>query len=320
VRNHSDIFYAKILLFGEYSVLLNSMGLSIPYSHFSGEFSFIGENKYTDLTFAKCSNLELRKFCNYLEKEKSTFESFLKIEAFSKDIKEGLYFESSIPESYGLGSSGALCAAIYKRYSCDSFSENESISGDRIVDLKKKLSLLESGFHGKSSGLDPLNSYMKSPLWIKSKNEIEQVSLPGKKFNNNSAIFLVDTKQTGNTAPLVDNFMQKCTCPEYKSKMENELIPLNNECILNFTEGKIDEFFGSVKKLSAFQMHNFKEMIPAGFESLWCDGIETQDFYLKLCGSGGGGFLLGFTHKYLQTEAFFQQKGYNIIPVYHQAH
>jgi mevalonate kinase len=36
-------------------------------------------------------------------------------------------------------------------------------------------------------------------------------------------------------------------------------------------------------------------MIPPQFHELWKKGIETNDYYLKLCGSGGGGYILGFT-------------------------
>jgi mevalonate kinase len=36
-------------------------------------------------------------------------------------------------------------------------------------------------------------------------------------------------------------------------------------------------------------------MIPAKFHALWKQGIDTNDYYLKLCGSGGGGYILGFT-------------------------
>ena len=36
-------------------------------------------------------------------------------------------------------------------------------------------------------------------------------------------------------------------------------------------------------------------MIPKQFHSLWEKGLETNDYYLKLCGSGGGGYILGFT-------------------------
>ena len=36
-------------------------------------------------------------------------------------------------------------------------------------------------------------------------------------------------------------------------------------------------------------------MIPKLYRQLWKDGIESNAYYLKLCGSGGGGFILGFT-------------------------
>jgi mevalonate kinase len=36
-------------------------------------------------------------------------------------------------------------------------------------------------------------------------------------------------------------------------------------------------------------------MIPEKFHALWKKGLETNDYYLKLCGSGGGGYILGFT-------------------------
>ena len=42
-------------------------------------------------------------------------------------------------------------------------------------------------------------------------------------------------------------------------------------------------------------LNNFKPMIPAKFHDLWKTGLETNDYYLKLCGSGGGGYMLGFT-------------------------
>ncbi len=36
-------------------------------------------------------------------------------------------------------------------------------------------------------------------------------------------------------------------------------------------------------------------MIPKQFHELWKKGLESNDYYLKLCGSGGGGYILGFT-------------------------
>ena len=39
-------------------------------------------------------------------------------------------------------------------------------------------------------------------------------------------------------------------------------------------------------------------MIPKLYRKLWKDGIESNAYYLKLCGSGGGGYILGFTENF----------------------
>jgi mevalonate kinase len=39
---------------------------------------------------------------------------------------------------------------------------------------------------------------------------------------------------------------------------------------------------------------------------------------MKLCGSGGGGFFLGFTRNYPDTKEFFARHGKEIIPVYQE--
>ena len=51
MSSKADIFYGKVLLFGEYSILFNSKGLTIPYTHFTGQLSFINDDKYTDYEF-----------------------------------------------------------------------------------------------------------------------------------------------------------------------------------------------------------------------------------------------------------------------------
>ena len=43
-------------------------------------------------------------------------------------------------------------------------------------------------------------------------------------------------------------------------------------------------------------------MIPAQFHDLWKKGLDTGDYYLKLCGSGGGGYILGFTEDLEKAE------------------
>ena len=42
-------------------------------------------------------------------------------------------------------------------------------------------------------------------------------------------------------------------------------------------------------------------MIPSDFIEIWKKGIETNAYFLKLCGSGGGGYILGFTQDFNKT-------------------
>ena len=55
-------------------------------------------------------------------------------------------------------------------------------------------------------------------------------------------------------------------------------------------------------------------MIPHSMKELWQQGIETNAYYLKLCGSGGGGFVLGFTPDYDQAKTLL--KGYETELIY----
>ena len=66
MRHENSVFSAKILLFGEYSVIFDSRALTIPYSYFNGHLSFIGEDKYTRYDMAIQSNAELIRYQRYL--------------------------------------------------------------------------------------------------------------------------------------------------------------------------------------------------------------------------------------------------------------
>ena len=55
-------YYSKILLFGEYGIIKDSMGLSIPYNDYNGTFIF--SDKKTE--FSAKSNSSLNKFYQHL--------------------------------------------------------------------------------------------------------------------------------------------------------------------------------------------------------------------------------------------------------------
>ncbi|MGV8964005.1 MAG: mevalonate kinase [Candidatus Saccharimonadaceae bacterium] len=313
-------FHSKIMLFGEYSIIYESMALTIPYSHFNGSLNFINKNQYTNLDFARSSNKQLRE---YYQKHllptamKGDLPKKFNFKLLGKEIDEGLYFESSIPQGYGLGSSGALVAALYERYVEEGKSAPYSpTSLLDIPNLKRDLAILESWFHGTSSGLDPLICYMRQPLLIKEDQSILPIGIPRYNLTSDDAIFLINSGKSVKTAPLVDQFIKDCENPEFKNRIINEYIPLNNGCIQSLIDADIETFEKKVRTLSLFQATYFNRMIPSTLEMEWMFGITTGKFMLKLCGSGGGGFILGFTHHYKEVRERFSEKGFEIIPVY----
>ena len=306
------------MLFGEYSVICNSMGLTIPYAHFQGELSFINDEKYTEYDFAIESNHHLKRYFAYLSDLDSKKELIANIDLsdFEKDLSSGLYFESSIPQGYGIGSSGALVAAIYNAYSVNGIASKRFLSGEEVVELKKIFAQMESYFHGVSSGLDPLLCYIKYPLLIRSKEKIETVGIPRNKFHDRSAIFLINTGKQGMTGPLVNNFFQRCDEPSFRKKVDEEFIPANDACINALLNGEMTAFFHHLDHLSRFQYENFQLMIPEEFTVAWKKGIDSSAYRLKLCGSGGGGFLLGITQDYERARKSLLELGIHPILVY----
>ena len=174
---------------------------------------------------------------------------------------------------------------------------------------------MESFFHGKSSGLDPLNSYLSIPILIKSKNDINVTGIPSQKSNGSGAVFLLDSGQTGSTAPMVNIFMEKMKKEGFRNMLNSQFIKHTNICVDSFLNGDLNNLFKSTKKLSQIVFENFKPMIPKEFHDLWKNGIDNGSYFLKLCGSGGGGYILGFAPDI--EEAKKDLEGYNLEVVYH---
>jgi len=318
MNRKTDIFYGKVLLFGEYSILFNSKGLTIPYSHFTGQLSFINDDKYTDYDFALQSNRQMQEFLQFMKEleAKEELPCEIDFDRMEKDLDEGLYFESNIPQGYGIGSSGALVASVYDKYGINKIAAGENIRGEDISKLRMIFSSLESLFHGKSSGIDPLNCYLQHPLLIHSREDITITGIPRSKFENEGVIFLVDTGKIGKTGPLVNHFLEQMRFKDYENLFKTDYIPLVNQCISDILSGNMKSFFEALKKVSGFQLTYFTNMIPANFMEAWKWGLDSGKFQLKLCGSGGGGFLLGFTTDYNAAKSYFTGLQHEVIPVY----
>ena len=231
----------------------------------------------------------------------------------AEDISKGMFFDSSIPQGYGVGSSGALVAAVYDKYAFDKITVLENLTKEKLLHLKAVFSLMESFFHGKSSGLDPLNSYLSLPILINSKDHIEATGIPYQK-QGKAAVFLLDSKIIGETEPMVTLFMNKMKQEGFRKMFSEEFARHTDSCIDNFLHGDVKSLFGNMKQLSKVVLENFKPMIPSAFHKLWKQGIDSNDYYLKLCGSGGGGYILGFAKDY--EKAKHQLKDYQLELVY----
>jgi mevalonate kinase len=297
------LFYAKILLFGEYGIIKDSKGLTIPYNSYQGAL----KKSETLNEETKSSNKNLLKFYEYLKGQESNELFDLRLNELKADIDEGMYFDSSIPQGYGVGSSGALVASIYDKYANNKITVLENLTRDKLLKLKGIFSLMESFFHGKSSGLDPLNSYLSIPILINSTTHLEPTGIPSQKSEGKGAVFLLDSETIGETGPMVSIFMNKMKNEGFRKMLNEDFAKYTDACIHDFLNGNIKSLFGNVKKLSTVVLENFTPMIPSPFLNIWKRGIESNDYYLKLCGSGGGGYILGFTKDFAKTKAILKE-------------
>lgn len=303
----SSLFYSKILLFGEYGILKNSRGISIPYHKYKG---FLSLGDISNIKVKKSNDI-LIDFYKYLNS--NTIKNKFNLKQFKSDIQSGLYFESSIPIGYGIGSSGALVAALYDKYFIKKVSTLKNIETKNFFLLKNTFSIMESFFHGESSGLDPLNSYLNSPILINSKKEIIDIKTLSKNNNGNRGFFLIDSGISSNTENSVGQFLKAMKNKSFEKVFEDKFIDLNDKCVEFFIKGNYKNLEICIKKLSRIVFDNFKMVIPNKFYEVWERGLKSENYFLKLCGSGGGGFILGFSKDLKKTELLLNKYNFKIV-------
>lgn len=297
-----ETFNSKVLMFGEYSLLYNSMALTMPYNRFTGKFTFCTEGMIDPTIHS--SNLSLKNFCHHILDNHVDENFALNVKKFKSEIENGLFFESNIPQGFGLGSSGAVVAAIFLRYiekASEFKSEVKTLTKEKIHSLKKTLSQLESYFHGSSSGIDPLSILLNQPLLFRSTNDVSPVEIPAFDENGKNVVFLLNTGLSRSTSGLVAKFHEACAKPEFKDKMDNELVQFTNGGIQSFLDNNPTELYNNLNKLVQFQLDEMNYLIPDQFKDAVKSGLNNGDYFLKICGSGGGGFMLGFTQNWEKT-------------------
>ena len=264
--------------------MTGSAALAIPLPLFKGSLEF---SEGINPAAISESNDNLKRFCNYLG-EDTDLKSRFNLTQLNIDLAKGLFLNSNAPSGYGVGSSAILVAAIFDAY----FKQNDTLT---IRELKPLFAKMESFFHGKSSGFDPLVCYLRKSFLID--DDGRQLMVDASHQSTLPGTFLIDTKMSRETAPLVAIFKTKLEDSKFKNAIIHTLNPLVKSCVSSYLDFNESAFFSNLRSLSDFQLKHFHEMIPSAFLSHWKNGLYSENYFLKLCGAGGGGFILGFTKK-----------------------
>ncbi|MFK8163581.1 MAG: mevalonate kinase [Lewinella sp.] len=270
---------AKVLLYGEHTVLRGGRGLAMPYPAKS-------------LHWVKDRPDErLLKFCDYLRVVMSP--DLFDAGALEDHLLNDWRLEGDIPTGYGLGSSGAVCAAIWDNFST---LDGKTLSGEA---LRKHLARMEQHFHGTSSGTDPLISYLNLPVLLGGDMPPQITELPS---GWNEGFFLVDTGRERNAADYIRSFTFRYDNDVgFARVIEAEWTANANAAIDALLSGDRKALWESTSRLSDFQLREFPDFIPSDLHPKW----TGKGYNLKLCGAGGGGMMLGLgTDKRLVEDAF----------------
>ena len=285
---------AKILLFGEFTTINGGDALAMPLELFHGQWKKGNDPKL---------QRDLFQFFTFLKKLDYTF---VETERLQKDLDSGWYFDSNIPEGYGVGSSGALIAATLKKYGDTDFLNMLSLAA-----LKKVVAEIEGYFHGASSGTDPLVCYLKKTILIKGTGEI--ITLENwKKPIADYQLFLLDTNHPRKAEPLIQWFLEQNDKVDFQSTILPQLLTINKQAIDAFLLNDYENLWQVLTKMSQVQFDHLPGLIPDFLNNVWQQGLDSDLFKLKICGAGGGGFMIGMTRDLGEVNAVIDFKVYEI--------
>ncbi len=265
----SGTFLAKVLLFGEYTVLLDGDALAIPLETFSAQWQQASE-----------PDARLIEYLVFLADHETLKPHFDKdrINLLFQNLEEGLILQSNIPYGAGLGSSATVCTAFWQMIK----RQDSSFDINAMRDIFSKM---ESFFHGKSSGVDPLVSYLASPILI-NKEGISSTVAP----EIGISAYLFDSLIPREGKQFINWFTDRYGKDDRFTRAIDRLTLLNNEII---NEKQLD--LSKLQAVSEIQWEYLGPMIPESIRDIWKDSLRKEGDFCKLCGAGGGGMFLYFS-------------------------
>lgn len=273
--NKVRFYPAKVLLFGEYTVLQGGLSVGLPIANFSSKWEKGTPNDAETLV----------AFQQFISAE---FADLLDLEKWSADIQSGIFLKTTIPVRSGLGSSGNVVAAVYDRYA-------KSPEVTDLYALQTTLARMENFFHGTSSGFDPLIIYLQSPL-IKRENQIEKWT----EFTLHELYpWLLDSKSSRADSPIA-LFNERMSDLAFRSALEAGM-ELTNQ-LIEFTLHQKKEVWDALIVLSQWQFNHLDFLIPEKIKPIWEAGLQHRHYLIKLCGAGGGGLFQVWTEQPIWPE------------------
>ncbi|RMF03146.1 MAG: hypothetical protein D6772_02530 [Bacteroidetes bacterium] len=278
-----NTYPAKLLLLGEHTILRGSRALAVP---FPSRYCYWVQRE------AEAPDAALLSFATYLS---TNFPTEFAHQRLYSDVHQGWRLASTIPVGYGLGSSGAVCLAVFDRYAT---ARGRARAAERP---KAFFAQMENYFHGNSSGTDPLIAYLGEAICLHSDGHYDTVALPS--WPAEWTLFLLDTQQPRQTGPLVQYFTERYdTEPSFRAAVDQQWITATELGITAWLAGDWNGMAQAFAQISTFQLTQLPPMVLPELRHDWTKGLANQRFSLKICGAGGGGYCLGLTQDWPATQ------------------
>ncbi len=257
---------AKVILYGEYTVLMGSSVCAVPFDYYG--LRWLLDPCHHAYPFAFSEMLKAwHKLANHLDLAK-----------MEQDYIEGWRLMGDIPIGCGLGSSGACIAAFYDAY------HKEQLEGQALLCL---LAQMENFFHAHSSGTDPYISHSQQAYCI-DQGVFHQVS-----FDLQQHVFqLIDSSMPRATKNLMTFFQAIQNDTLFLNDYQNDYLPALKTALTSLSEGDDTQLLTATKTIAKFQWKWFQAMICSAIRPYWERAMQSDDWAIKLCGAGGGGYYL----------------------------
>ena len=116
-----------------------------------------------------------------------------------------------------------------------------------------------------------------------------------KKPQSDYQLFLLDTNHPRKAEPLIKWFLEQNDKADFQSTIRPQLLNINKQAIDAFLLNDYKNLWQVMSEMSQLQFDHLPGLIPDFLHNVWLQGLDSDLFKLKICGAGGGGFMIGMT-------------------------